>query len=208
MTARRIRILCVDDHPLMREGIELRLSREPDMEVVAAAATGEQAVKLVSELQPDITLMDLQLPGMSGLAAIRAIRTANPDARVIVLTMYQGDEDVYRALEAGAITYLSKDTVSEDLVRVVRQVDAGDRPVPPEIASILADRDAKSPLTAREVETLTLMAKGHTNGEIAAHLGISKETAKVYVHRILLKLEVNDRTAAVSVGLKRGIIHL
>ena len=208
MTAARIRVVCVDDHPLMREGIALTISREPDMEVVGTAASGERAVELVRQLRPDVTLMDLQLPGMSGLEAIRAIRTDVPDARVIVLTMYHGDEDVFRALQAGASTYLSKDTVSEDLVRVVREVHAGGQPMPAEIARILASRDPKASLTTREVQTLELMAKGKTNAEIAEELGISRETAKAYVHRILFKLEVDDRTAAVSVAVKRGIIRL
>ena len=201
-----IRVMCVDDHRVVREGLAAMIGGESDMKVVAAAATGEQALELFRQERPDVTLMDLQLPSMSGLEAIRAIRAADPNARIIVLTMYHGEEDVYRALAAGAATYLLKDSISDDLVAMIREVQAGRRPIPPNIARVLAAR--VTPLSAREVEVVELMAQGFRNKEIAAALHITEETAKVHVRRLFTKLQVNDRTAAVQVALRRGIIHL
>jgi two-component system NarL family response regulator len=203
-----IRIQCVDDHAVVREGISLKISLEPDMTVVAAAATGEQAVAMFAEHRPDVTLMDLQLPAMSGLEAIRAIRTLDASAKIVVLTMYSGEEDVYRALQAGAATYLLKGTLSDDLVRIVREVHAGGRPIPPDVSATLAARVARSALTPREVEVVGLMAKGLQNKEIAVLMGISHETVRMYAKNIFFKLQVPDRTAAVMDALRRGIIHM
>jgi DNA-binding NarL/FixJ family response regulator len=203
-----IRLLCVDDHRVVREGLSAMIGRQSDMEVVALAATGEQAVEMYREHRPDITLMDLQLPKMSGLEAIRAIRRDDPRANIIVLTMYHGEEDIYRALEAGAATYLLKDSISDDLTTMIREVHAGRRPIPPNIASVLAARATQAPLSAREVEVVRLIAQGMRNKEIATALHITEETAKVHVRRVFAKLDVNDRTAAVRVALRRGIIHL
>lgn len=204
----RIRVLCVDDHRIVRDGIALIIGRQPDMEVVGAASSGEQAVEMFQRLQPDITLMDLQLGSMSGVMAIREILRGQPEGRIIVLTMYQGDEDIYRALDAGAATYLLKDMLSEDLVRVVREVHAGGHPVRPEVAALLAARATRPSLTPREIQVMELVAQGMRNKEVGAALGISEETAHVHVRNILTKLKVNDRSAAVTVALRRGIIHL
>ena len=203
-----IRVLCVEDHGVVLEGIVWMIGREPDMQVVASAATGEQAVELHREHRPDVTLMDLQLPGMSGLEAIRAIRSEDAAARIVVLTMYQGDEDIYRALQAGATTYLLKDALSHELIRIVREVHAGGRPMPPNVAELLAVRAARPSLTSREVEVVRLVAKGLRNKEIAESLHVSEETVRAHLKHILKKLNVNDRTAAVTEALSRGIIHI
>jgi DNA-binding NarL/FixJ family response regulator len=207
-THAKIRIQIVEDHAVVREGIALKIGLQPDMTVVATAATGEQAVALFASHRPDVTLMDLQLPIMSGLDAIRAIRDIDPKARIIVLTMYQGEEDIYRALQAGAATYLLKGTLSDDLVRIVREVHAGERPLPPDVAAKLAERTHASALTSREIEVVTLMAKGWHNKEIAAALHISNETVRIHAKNIFAKLHVPDRTAAVMDALRRGIIHV
>jgi DNA-binding NarL/FixJ family response regulator len=204
----RIRVLCVDDHRIVREGLTLIINRQPDMDVVGSAADGEEAVELFARLLPDVTLMDLQLGTMGGVDAIRAIRRQTPAARIVVLTMYQGDEDIHRALEAGAATYLLKDTLSDDLVRVVRQVHAGDHPVMPTVEARLAERAASPTLTRREVQVIELISQGMRNKEIAASLGISEETAHVHVRNILAKLKVKDRSGAINVALRRGIIHI
>ena len=205
----RIRILCTDDHRIVREGIALIINRQPDMRVVGSASSGEEAIALFRELKPDVTLMDLQLGGMSGVEAIRAIRQESPGARIVVLTMYQGDEDIYQALEAGATTYLLKDTLSDDLIRVIREVNAGRQPAVSEAVKEQLTRRAERPtLTPREVEVLALVAQGLRNREIALALTLSEETVQVHVRNILSKLDVKDRTGAVSVALRRGIIHL
>jgi two-component system NarL family response regulator len=204
-----IRVLSVDDHAIVREGISLIIDMQPDMHIVGLAASGEEAVALFRQHRPDVTLMDLQLPGISGLEAIKRIRTEDPKARVIVLTMYEGDEDIYRALQAGAATYLLKNTLSDDLVRVVREVHGGgEQPLSLEVAERLAARNATPPLTQRETDVLRLLAKGMRNKEIGANLGITEDTAHGYIKNIFSKLKVQDRTAAVTVGLRRGIIHL
>lgn len=205
---RKIRVLCVDDHRLVREGLALIIDRQADMSVVAAASTGEEALVFYREHRPDITIMDLQLGGMSGVEAIKAIRRDDPQARVIVLTMYQGDEDIYRALEAGAATYLLKDLPSEDLLKAIREVHDGQRPINPDVQARLAERASRPALTPRELQVLQLVSQGLRNREIATALGISEETAQVHVKNILAKLQVNDRTAATAVALRRGIIHL
>lgn len=208
MSESRIRVLCVDDHAVVREGVRLTIDLEPDMIVVATAATGEEAVELFERRRPDVVLMDLQLPTMSGLEAIHAIRRKDAHARIIVLTMYQGDEDIYRALKAGAATYLLKDALSDDLGQVVRDVHAGLRPILPDIAVRLAARASRPALTAREVQVVELIAQGLRNKEIAAALEISDGTVQAHVKNILSKLHVQDRAEAITVALRRGIIHL
>ena len=204
----QITVLCVDDHPLVLDGITQKINRQPDMTVVATASDGRQAVELFKRKRPDVTVMDLQLPGLSGLDAIQAIRSEDPNARIIVLTMYQGDEDIFRALKSGAATYLLKDTPSDELVRVVREVHRGASSLPPNVAQRLASRQLDEGLTSREMEVLRLTAAGMRNKEIAAALSISQETVQGHLKKILRKLEVNDRTAAVTVAIRRGIIRL
>jgi two-component system NarL family response regulator len=204
-----IRILCVDDHRIVREGIALVIGREPDMQVIGLAATGEESVELYERHRPDVTLMDLQLGRMSGVEAIRAIRSLDQAARIVVLTMSRGDEDIYRALQAGAVTYLLKDTAFEDLTRVIRDVHAGKQPeVSPEVKAQLAGRAARPALTPRELQVLELVRSGLRNREIGASLGISEETVQSHVKSILGKLDVQDRTAAIDVALRRGILHI
>lgn len=203
-----IRILCVDDHAVVREGIAVVLDLQRDMKVVASAGTGSEAVDLFKLYRPDVTLMDLQMPGMSGLEAIRAIRHEHADARIIVLTMHHGDEDIYQSLQAGATTYLLKEMLSKELVSVIREVHAGGRPIPEEIAARLAGRTAQSQLTPREVAVLKLIAEGMHNKEIAATLGITEETVHSHLKNIYTKWNVNDRRGAVNVAVRRGIIHV
>jgi two-component system NarL family response regulator len=203
-----IRVLCVDDHPVVRNGISQIVGLQRDMTVVAAAGSGDDAVALYRQYHPDITLMDLQLPGMSGLEAIHAIRTLDAEARIIVLTMYRGDDDIFKSMNAGAATYLLKDTLSHDLVRTIREVYKGGSPIPADVAATLATRRGQPMLTEREVEITGLIAKGMRNKEIAFELGIAEETVHAHVKNIFSKLHVNDRTAALSMALQRGIIHI
>jgi RNA polymerase sigma factor (sigma-70 family) len=208
MVKPRIRVLCVDDHRIVREGIGLIIARQADMEVVGSAATGEEAVLLFTRERPDVTLMDLQLPTMSGLEAIRSIRREDAEARIIVLTMYQGDEDIHRALSAGATTYLLKDTLSDDLIRCVREVHAGRSPIRADVKARLDERAGQPTLTPREVQVMELVYEGRRNKEIATLLGISEETVQVHLKNIFAKLKVGERTAAVNVALRRGIVHI
>jgi DNA-binding NarL/FixJ family response regulator len=203
-----IRVLCVDDHRIVREGIGLIISRQPDMEVVGSAATGQDAVVQFRLHQPDITLMDLRLGEMSGIDAIVAIRREWPQARIIVLTMYQGDEDIHQALAAGAATYLLKDSLSDDLIRTVREVHAGRSPIGDDVKARLDAREAQPKLTPREVQVLELVSQGKRNKEIAALLDISEETVPVHLKNIFTKLKVSERTSAVNVALRRGIVHI
>jgi len=193
---------------MMRDGIALILGQQPDFEVVGSAGTGDEGVAQFFRLAPDITLMDLQLPGMSGFTAIRLIRDGQPDARIVVLTMYGGDEDIHRALAAGASAYVLKDMLSDELVRVIRAVHSGQHPVPEHVRDQLKHRAKQGTLTERECQVIELLAEGRRNKEIAALLGITEETAKVHVKNIFTKLDVTDRTAALSVALRRGIIHI
>jgi two-component system NarL family response regulator len=204
----RVRVLCVDDHQLVLDGLVLIIGAQPDLEVVGTCRRGDEAPALFRLHRPDVTLMDLQLPGMSGLEAIRTIRAEFPDARIIVVTMYQGDEDIFRALQAGATTYLLKDTLASELVRVIRQVHSGLRPIQPDIEARLAGRSEQRALTIREVDVLKLVSQGLRNKEIAAALDLSEATIQVHVRNIFAKFNVNDRTAAVSVAVRRGIIHI
>jgi DNA-binding NarL/FixJ family response regulator len=204
----RVRVLVVEDHPIVREGLILYLERDPHFEVVDAVGNGEDAVAAFLQHRPDVVLMDLQLPVMSGVEAIRAIRHAADDARIVVLTMYEGDEDIRRALDAGAATYLLKASLSDNLIDVIKKVHKGDRPLSPEIRARLETRASRPTLTDRETEIIEVVSKGYRNKEVAARLAISEETVEVHLKNIFAKLEVHDRTAAVRVALRRGIIHL
>lgn len=203
-----IRLLCVDDHAIVREGIAQIINLQPDMKVVASAATVEDAVGLFQQHQPDVTLMDLQLGARSGLEAIAAIRAQQPNARIIVLTMHLGQEDVYGALQSGAATYIVKDMLSKDLIRVVREVHQGHSRIPERVAAVLAERDGRSALTRREIEVLRLVAEGKRNKEIADALGIQNETVHAHIRSTYSKLGVTDRTGAVAAGVRRGILKL
>jgi len=208
MSETLIRVLLIDDHPMMRAGLAATIGLEPDMTIIGSAPNGKEGLELYRQHGPDVTLMDLKMPEMSGLLAIRAIRNEFPSAKIIVLSTYQGDEDIYRALEAGAITYLLKDTLADDLVRVIREVAAGERPIPAEVAKRLTGRMLQPSLTPRELEVLQLMARGKRNKEIAADLAISEETAQGHVKNVLSKFAVHDRTEAVAVAIRRGIVHV
>ena len=203
-----IRILTADDHPLLLYGIATLVGTEPDMELVAQASTGQEAIEQFRLHQPDVTLMDLQMPGMSGIEAMIGIRSEFPNARIIVLTTYAGDAQVTRALKAGARAYLLKGRLAGELLETIRAVHAGQKRIPPEVAAELAEHVGESGLTEREMEVLRLIAAGNANKEIAAQLSISEETVKSRVSNILSKLGANDRTHAVTIGLKRGIIEL
>ena len=203
-----IRVLCADDHRLMREGIARIVGVQPDMTVVAQASDGEQAVAQFLQYRPDVTLMDLEMPTMTGIQAIQAIRGHQADARIVVLTMYHGDEDIHRAIAAGAMGYLLKDTLPDDLIRVIREVHSGRRAIPPEIAAALEQRASQPTLTFRESQVLELLATGKRNKEIAAALGISGDTASAHIKSIFQKFNVHDRTAALAEALRRGIIHI
>jgi DNA-binding NarL/FixJ family response regulator len=208
MASRAIRVLCADDHRLMREGIARVISLQPDMRVIAQASDGEEAVEQFRLHRPDVTLMDLQMPRMNGVLALRAIRHEQPNARIVVLTIYNRDEDIHKAIEAGAAGYLLKDLVPEDLIRVIREVHAGNAVIPPEIAAALEARAGQPSLTYRELQVLELLARGKRNKEIAADLGISSDTASAHVKSIFTKFNVHDRTAALAEALRRGIIHI
>ena len=203
-----IRVLVVDDHPMIRAGLAATISPERDMTVVASASTGKEGLEQFRQHQPDITLMDLRMPEMGGVEAISTIRAEFPSAKIIVLSTYQGDEDIFRALEAGAVTYLLKDTLAEKMIGVIREVAGGGRPILPEVAQRLTSRMFQAALTARELEVLRLVAKGKRNKEIAGELGISGETVQGHVKNILAKLSVHDRTEAAAVAIRRGIVHL
>lgn len=203
-----IRILSVDDHPLLREGIAALIVNQKDMKLAAQASNGHEAIEQFRSHRPDVTLMDLQMPEMSGIDAIIAISSEFPGARFIVLTTYAGDALAHRALKAGAQAYVLKGLVRKDLLDTIRAVHAGKKHVSPEIASQLADHVADDSLTAREIEVLRLIAAGDANKLIADRLSITEETVKSHVGNILSKLGATDRTHAVTIGLKRGIIEL
>jgi two-component system, NarL family, response regulator len=202
-----IRVLVVDDHPLVRQGVVAVVAAESDMAVVGEAGDGQQAVALFRKVRPDVALIDLGLPLLDGVGAMEAIRSEFPGSRFIALTVYQGDEDIHRALHAGAQAYLLKNAPSSQLVAAIRAVHAGLRKIPPEVASRVSDRGPGPGLTAREIEVLRLVAKGRTNLEIAEELQITRGTAKWFVSSILSKLGVDDRTEAVTMALERGILH-
>ena len=202
-----IRILTVDDHTLLRKGVASLINAEPDMKLVAEASNGREAIAEFKKHQPDVTLMDLQMPEMSGIECIIAIRSDFPKARVIVLTTYPGDAQVVRALRAGARAYLLKGQVNRDLPEVIRAVHAGQKRIPPEVAAELAEHAAEDDLSSREMDVLRLIAAGNANKEIANKLFIAEETVKRHVSNILAKLHANDRTHAVTTAVKRGIIQ-
>lgn len=203
-----IRILAVDDHPLLRKGIAALVNAEPDMKLIAEAANGEEAVESFRLYRPDVTLMDLQLPGLNGIEAIDRILSEFPDARIIVLTTYTGDAQVLRALRAGARGYLLKGHVHRELLETIHTVHAGRKRIPPDIATELAEYATEDELSPREIDVLRLVAGGNSNKEIGDQLAIGEATVKGHVTNILSKLRANDRTHAVTIGLKRGIIAL
>ena len=203
-----IRVMAVDDHPIFRDGLAALLAFYKDFELVAEAADGAQAVQLFRVHRPDVTLMDLSMPVMGGAQATEAITSEFPDARIIALTTYEGDADIHRALEAGARGYLLKDALRNQIADAIRAVNRGGRVVPATVAQKLAEYTPRIELTERELEVLSLMAKGQSNKEIADSIGRTEATVKVHVLHILSKLSVDDRTAAVTVALKRGMIHL
>jgi two-component system NarL family response regulator len=203
-----IRVLCVDDHIVVRRGLAAIINSQQDMKIVASVPDGAQAVEQYREQRPDITLMDLQLPGISGFEAIRQIRSIDERARIIVLTMYGGDEDIYQALQAGAATYLLKQELGDNLTDVIRDVFAGNRPLGSDIKERLGQRAVSPPLTSREVQVIELISRGLRGREVASTLGISEETVHVHVRNIFTKLQVKDRAAAIRIALERGFIHL
>jgi DNA-binding NarL/FixJ family response regulator len=203
-----IRVFCVDDHPLMREGIAAVIRNEPDMLLVAEAATGREAIQGFRQHRPDITLMDLRLPDIGGIDAMVAIRTDFDDARIIMLTTFEGDAEIHRALEAGARGYMLKSMPRKQLLEMIRKVHAGKKFIPPEVATHLAEFLGADALSKREVEVLQKIAGGNRNSDIAALLFISEETVKGHIKHIMEKLGASDRTEAVAIGLRRGIIHL
>jgi two-component system NarL family response regulator len=203
-----IRILIAEDHLIARVGVKTILNTQPDMNVVAEAANGAQAVELHRQHRPDITLMDMRMPGTSGLEAIVAIKAELPQARIIALSTYGGDEDIRRALNAGVRAYLTKDVLHDELIRAIHAVHAGETYLPPSIAAALEASSLSASLSARELEVLELIVKGHGNKQIAYALGIAEHTVKNHVKSILSKLAVEDRTQAATAAIQRGIIHL
>jgi DNA-binding NarL/FixJ family response regulator len=208
MTASPIRVLCVDDHALVREGIAALVNRQGDMQVVAEATSGRDGVELFRLHQPDVSLVDLRLPDISGIEVIAMMLGEKPDARILVISSSEGDVDIHRALSAGAMGYVLKGMPREALLQAIRSVHRGDKAIPPEVAAAIAAHLTDEPLTRREIEVLSVVATGAHNKEIAASLGISEDTVKMHMKSIMAKLGAEDRTGAVTTGIKRGIIHL
>jgi DNA-binding NarL/FixJ family response regulator len=206
--AARIRVLSVDDHPLLREGIGALVNAQPDMQLVAQAATGREAVEQYRAQRPDITLMDLRLPDMSGVDALAAIRAEFPEARIVMLTTFEGDVEIQRALAAGARGYLLKSLPPAELIEAIRHVHAGRKRIPNDVAAQLAEHAGEETLTPREIEVLRHIAEGNRNKDVADRLFISEETVKVHVKHVMDKLGASDRTEAVAIAIRRGIIQL
>ena len=204
----KIRVLCVDDHPVVREGVAAIINLQSDMTMAGTAATGSEALERFVELRPDVALVDLRLPDMSGFELIKKIKDESPNARIIVLSSHEGDVDIQRALEAGAQGFVAKGIVRGELLETIRSVHAGKRRLPAAVAQKLAEHVGEESISPRELEVLSLMAAGKRNKEIASELSIAEDTVKMHVRNILSKLQVNDRTEAVTVALRRGIIHL
>lgn len=206
--AEGIRVFCVDDHPLVREGIAAIIKSQPDMQLIGGAATGKEGLEKYRNLLPDVTLMDLRLPDMSGVDCLIAIRAEFPDARIIMVTTFEGDVDVQRALEAGARAYLLKSMPYKELVDAIRKVHAGKKSIPPALANRLAEHLADEALTSREIEILQRVAEGYRNREIAERLFISEETVKIHIKHVMDKLGASHRTQAVAIAVRRGIIQV
>jgi two-component system NarL family response regulator len=206
--SQKIRIMLVDDHFAVRVGLAASLKFEPDMEVVAEGSNGPDAIALYGQHKPDVVVMDWRLPGMSGVEATAGIRAKFPEARVVMLSMYDGEEDIYRAVEAGASGYILKSSEREDLLGAIRAVHQGDRYFPAKVATLLQQRMARVPISDREMQVLRLVVKGRANKEIASDLGIAEITVKQHVSHILEKLGVMDRTQAATAAIQRGIVHL
>ena len=201
-------ILCVDDHPLVRKGIAAILANETDMKLVAEAGSGRDAVDAFRQFRPDVTLMDLRMPGMDGIEATKQIRQIDPEAKIIALTSYDGDQEIYRALEAGVRGYILKESAHSEIVRAIRVVHSGKRLMPPEVAERLSEHFPQVALTPREIEVLQHVAKGFGNKEIGVRLGTAAGTVKMHLQNILSKLGASDRTHAVTLAIRRGIIHI
>ncbi len=203
-----IRLLVVDDHPPMRMGLVALIKSQPGMDVVAEASDGEEAIEVYDDVRPDVTLMDLRMPGMGGVEAILAIRKKHPDARVIVLSTYDLDEDIYRAIQSGAKSYLLKDMSTEEIASTIRAVYAGETLLPREVAERLTQSSQRQPLTERERDVLEALIKGRSNKEIASNLCISEDTVKSHLKTLFSKLRVRDRTGAAVEAIRHGIVHL
>jgi DNA-binding NarL/FixJ family response regulator len=203
-----IRVLSVDDHPLLRDGLAALINNRPGMVLVGQASSAEEGLAQFRKFLPDVTLMDLRLPDKSGIDAIKDIRAEFPEARVIVLTTFEGDVEIQRALEAGARAYILKNMPPKELLDVIEQVHAGKKRIPSQIAAHLAEHLSDESLTAREIEVLTQLASGNRNRDIAQKLSITEETVKVHIKHIMEKLGAADRTQAVAIGLRRGVIQL
>jgi DNA-binding NarL/FixJ family response regulator len=201
-------ILCVDDHPLVRKGIAAILANEKDMKLIAEAGSGAEAVEAFKKFHPDVTLMDLRMPGVDGIEATKEIRKIDPEAKIIALTSYDGDQEIYRALEAGVRGYILKESVHTEIVRAIRVVQSGKRLMPPEVAERLSEHFPQVALTPREIEVLQHVAKGLGNKEIGVRLGTAAGTVKMHLQNILSKLGASDRTHAVTLAIRRGIIHI
>jgi DNA-binding NarL/FixJ family response regulator len=208
MTPSLIRVLCIDDHALVREGVAALIDRQADMQVVAEASSGSDGIEQFRRHQPDVSLVDLRLPDISGIEVIARILSEKPAARIVVISSSEGDIDIHRALSAGAMGYVLKGMPRESLLNAIRRVHRGDKAIPPEVAAAVAAHLTDEPLTRREIEVLTVVATGARNKDIAAILGISEDTVKMHIKSIITKLGAEDRTGAVTTAIKRGVIHL